>query len=52
MVMKEFWNIPKQDLFVLKYYTSFAESKYKISKYFITKLFNLNVKNYILRDVL
>ncbi len=52
MVMEEVWNIAKRDLFVLKYYSSFADLKNKISSYFRTKRFNLNMRNYLLRDVI
>jgi len=51
MVMEEMWNIAKQDLLVLKYYSSFADLKRNIFRYFRTKRFNLNMKNYLLRDV-
>jgi len=51
MVMEEVWNIAKNDLLVLTYYPSFADLKNKISGYFRTKKFNLNVRNYLLRDV-
>jgi len=51
MVMEEVWNIAKQDLLVLKYYQSFADFKEKISSYFRTKRFGLNMSNYLLRDV-
>ena len=51
MVMEEVWNIAKRELFVLKYYSSFIDLKNKISKYFRTKRFNLNVRNYLLRCV-
>ncbi len=51
MVMEEIWNIAKQDLLVLKYYSSFADLKNKISQYFTTKRFNLNMRNYLLREV-
>ena len=51
MVMEEVWNIAKQDLLVLKYYPSFADFKEKISCYFRTKRFNLDMRNYLLRDV-
>jgi transposase len=52
MVMeKEVWNMAKRDLFILKYYSSFADLKIKISKNFRTKRFNLNMRNYLLRDV-
>jgi len=49
--MEEVWNIAKRDLLVLKYYSSFADFKEKISGYFRTKRFNLNMRNYLLRDV-
>jgi transposase len=51
MVMEEVWKIAKHDLLVLKYYTSFADLKNKISRYFRTKRFNLDMRNYLLRDV-
>jgi hypothetical protein len=51
MMMEEVWNIAKRDLLVLKYHPSFADFKNKISGYFRTKRFNLNMKNYLLRDV-
>ncbi|HEY6535036.1 MAG TPA: transposase [Candidatus Nitrosocosmicus sp.] len=51
MVMEEIWNIAKQDLLVLKYYSSFADLKNKASKYFRTKRFNLNMGNYLLMEV-
>src|SRR6478735_9421092 len=51
MVMEEIWNIAKRDLFVLQYYQSFAELKRRISGYFRTKRFNLNMKNYLLSEV-
>jgi transposase len=50
-VMEEIWNIAKRDLLVLKYYSSFADFKVKMSGYFRTKRFNLDMKNYLLRDV-
>ena len=52
MVMEEVWNIAKRELLVLKYYQSFTDLKNKISNYFRTKRFNLNVRNYLLRDVI
>jgi DDE superfamily endonuclease len=52
MVMEEIWNIAKRDVFVLKYYSSFADLKEKISIYFRTKRFNLNMRNYLLRDAI
>ena len=51
MVMEEVWNIAKRDLFVLQYYSSFADLKNKVSCYFRTKRFNLNMKNYLLSEV-
>ena len=51
MVMEEVWNIAKRDLLVLKYYPSFADLKNKISRYFRTKRFSLDMRNYLLRDV-
>jgi transposase len=50
MMMEEVWNMAKRDLLVLKYYTSFADLKNKISRYFRTKRFNLDMRNYLLRD--
>jgi transposase len=50
MVMEEeVWNIAKRDLFVLPYYRLFADLKNKISEYFRTKRFNLDMRNYLLR---
>ena len=52
MVMEEeVWNIAKRDLLVLKYYSSFADFKEKISLYFRIKRFNLNMRNYLLKPV-
>ena len=51
MVMEEVWNIAKRDLFVLQYYASFADLKNKISWYSRTKRFNLDMRNYLLREV-
>jgi hypothetical protein len=52
MVMEEIWNLTKRDLFVMKYYGSFADLKNKISQYFRTKRFHLNIRNYLLLDVI
>ncbi len=52
MVMEKVWNTTKRDLFVLRYYTSFADFKEKISAYLRTKRFNLDMRNYLLRDVI
>ena len=51
MMMEEVWNIAKRDLLVLQYYQSFADLKRRISCYFRTKRFNLDMRNYLLRDV-
>ena len=50
MVMEEVWDIAKRDSFILKYYLSFADLKEKISRYFRTKRFNLNMRIYLLRE--
>ena len=51
MVMEEVWNIAKRELLVLKYYSSFGDLKNKISAYFRTKRFNLDMRHYLLREV-
>ncbi len=51
MMMEEVWNIAKRVLLVLKYYSSFVVLKIKISRYFRTKIFNLNMRNYLFRKV-
>ena len=50
MILEEAWNIAKNDLLVLSYYPSFADLKNKISRYFRTKRFNLNMRKYLLRS--
>ena len=51
MMLEEVWNIAKQDLLVLKYYSSFEDFRQRISEYFRTKRFGLNMRNYLLRSV-
>ncbi len=51
MMLEEVWNIAKRELLVLKYYPSFEDFKKKVSLYFRTKRFGLNMRNYLLRDV-
>ena len=51
MILEEVWNIAKRDLLVLKYYPSFEDFKGRISCYFRTKRFNLNMRNYLLKTV-
>jgi hypothetical protein len=49
--LEEIWNIAKNELLVLPYYSSFADFKNKISAYFRTKRFNLNMRNYLLAKI-
>lgn len=51
MMLEEVWNIAKRDLLVLQHYSSFDDFKQKISCYFRTKRFGLNMRNYLLRTV-
>ena len=51
MILEEVWNMAKNDLLVLKHYSSFDDFRKKISLYFRTKRFGLNMRNYLLRDV-
>ncbi len=51
MILEEVWNIAKRDLLVLKQYSSFEDFEKKVSLYFRTKRFDLNMRNYLLRDV-
>jgi hypothetical protein len=46
MVLEEIWHA-KNDLLVLQYYSSFTDFKNKISTYFRTKRFKLNMRNYL-----
>ena len=51
MIYKEVWSIAKQDLLVMKDYPSFEDFKQKLSCYFRTKRFGLNMRDYLLRTV-
>lgn len=51
MMVEEIWNIAKRELLVLKYYSSFEDFKEKVSRYFRTRRFDLNMRNYLLRTV-
>lgn len=51
MMLEEVWNIAKQDVLVLKQYSSFEDFRQKVSLYFRTKRFGLNMRNYLLRRV-
>ncbi len=48
MPLEECWNISKDDLLVLRYYSSFPDFKEKIGEYFRTKRFHLNIANYLI----
>ncbi len=51
MILEEVWNIAKHDLLVLEYYSSFEDFREKISRYFRTKRFGFDMRNYLLRTV-
>ena len=51
MVLEEIWDIAKNDLLVLQYYSSFTDYRNKISTYFRTKRFNLDMRNYLLAKI-
>ena len=51
MVLEKIWNIAKNDLLVLQYYPSFTDFRNKISLYFRTKRFNLDMRNYLLAKI-
>ena len=44
MILEECWNISKNDLLVLTYYTSFRDFRIKIGQYFRTKRFKFNMR--------
>jgi hypothetical protein len=48
MALEECWNISKNDLLVLSYYSSFEELMERIGEYLRTKRFNINIRNYLL----
>ena len=50
MVLEEVWHIAKNNLLILQHYSSFTDFKTKIASYFRTKRFNLNMRNYLVRD--
>jgi len=50
MVLEECWNISKDDLLVLTYYTSFTEFRKRLGQYFRTTHFNLNMSNSLTRN--
>ncbi|MGA9169941.1 MAG: transposase [Nitrososphaeraceae archaeon] len=51
MVLDECWNISRNDLQLLTYYSSFKEFTKSIGEYFRTKHFNLNMRNYLLASI-
>ena len=51
MVLEEIWHIAKNDLLVLRYYPSFTDFRNKISLYFRTKRFNLDMRKYLLAKI-
>jgi transposase len=51
MMLEQVWNIAKRELLVLRHYSSFDDFKKKVSCYFRTKRFGLNMRNYLLRTV-
>jgi len=51
MVLEECWNISKDDLLVLTYHKSFTEFRKRLGQYFRTKHFNLNMRNYLTRNM-
>jgi transposase len=51
MVLEECWSISKDDLLVLTYYKSFTEFRNRLGQYFRTKRFNLNMRNYLTRNM-
>ncbi|CAN5633718.1 hypothetical protein BH23THE1_BH23THE1_34860 [soil metagenome] len=51
MILEEIWNTAKRELLVLQHYSSFEDFRQKISNYFRTKRFGLNMRNYLLRTV-
>ncbi|MGH9975016.1 MAG: transposase [Nitrososphaeraceae archaeon] len=52
MVLEECWNISKDDLLELTYYKSFTDFIIRLGQYFRAKYFNLNMRNYLTRNML
>ena len=50
-VLEEIWHIVKKDLLVLQYYPSVTDFIIKISTYFRTKRFNLDMRKYLLAKI-
>ncbi|MDR4492344.1 MAG: transposase [Candidatus Nitrosocosmicus sp.] len=51
MILEEIWKIAKRELHVLEYCSSFEDFREKISRYFRTKRFGIDMRNYLLRTV-
>ncbi len=51
MILEGIWHIAKNDPLVLQYYSSFTDLRNKISTYFRTKRFNLDMRNYLLAKI-
>ena len=51
MVLEECWNISKNDLLVTRYYQSFIQFRNKITEYFRTKRFSLDMTRYLLSSI-
>jgi len=51
MMLEECWNISKNHLLVLSYSPSFAHFRRRIGRYFRTKHFNLNMRNYLIGNM-
>lgn len=51
MMLEECWNISKNHLLVLSYSPSFANFRKRIGRYFRTKHFNLNMRNYLIGNM-
>lgn len=47
MPLEGCWNISKDDILVLTYYSSFPDFKERIGEYFRTKRFHMNVAGYL-----
>jgi len=50
-IRRDLAYIAKSDLLVVQYYPSFTDFKNKISQYFRTKRFNLDMRKYLLEGV-
>jgi len=51
MMLEEVWNIAKRELLILGYYSSFEGFIQRITQYFRTRRFSLDMRNYLLRVV-